>query len=406
MRSTLAIAVSLATASLLASSACAPRTAGLEARKEADARFQRTTSLVSFDQAKQAFESGELEKARKEVEKALARSNREAKYWSLLGRIELESKRLERALEAFAKAIECDPALAEPYYYRGIVHQRWSQNDKAIADYLKAAEIDTERISYVLAAAEVMIAERQLDDARMLLLPKLAYFEHNAAMHELLGDIAALSGEPVAAATSYERATVIDPEAPLIGEKLVAALFDAGEYQKCLDTARRQRERAAAAQATGKRFIPSRETMRHEGRSLTMLGRTAEARIVFSDTVREYPEDADAWRDLATSALALGDLARAQSASERLVALAADDPSGYMLRGMVADQKGVYDEAVRWHRLACERAPRSTELKVALAIALRNMGKKDECVAVLREALALEPQSELAQRAMAVVNEQ
>ena len=82
MRSTLAIAVSLATASLLASSACAPRTAGLEARKEADARFQRTTSLVSFDQAKQAFESGELEKARKEVEKALARSNREAKYWS------------------------------------------------------------------------------------------------------------------------------------------------------------------------------------------------------------------------------------------------------------------------------------------------------------------------------------
>jgi Flp pilus assembly protein TadD len=240
----------------------------------------------------------------------------------------------------------------------------------------------------------------------MLLLPKLAYFEHNAAMHELLGDIAALSGDPVAAAASYERATVIDPEAPLIGEKLVAVLFDSGEYQKCLDTARRQRERAAAAQATGKRFIPSRETMRHEGRSLNMLGRITEARIVFSDTVREYPEDADAWRDLATAALALGDVARAQSASERLVALAADDPSGYMLRGMVADQKGVYDEAVRWHRLACDRAPRNAEMKVALAIALRNMGKKDECVSVLREALALEPQSELAQRAMAIVNDQ
>jgi hypothetical protein len=45
-------------------------------------------------------------------------------------------------------------------------------------------------------------------------------------------------------------------------------------------------------------------------------------------------------------------------------------------------------------------------MKVALAIALRNMGKKDECVSVLREALALEPQSELAQRAMAIVNDQ
>ncbi|MEY5032272.1 MAG: hypothetical protein RL354_1303 [Planctomycetota bacterium] len=406
MRSTLAIAVSLASASLVVSSGCAPRTAGLEARKEADARFQRTTSLVSFDQAKQAFESGELEKARKEVEKALARSNREAKYWSLLGRIELESKRLEKALEAFAKAIECDPSLAEPYYYRGIVHQRWSQNDKAIADYLKASELDPERISFVLAAAEVMIAERQLDDARMLLLPKLAYFEHNAAMHELLGDIAILSNDPVSAATSYERALVIDPDAPLLGDKLVAALFDAGEFQKCLDAARRQRTRAASAQTTGKRFVPTLETMRHEGRALAMLGRTAESRIVFSDTVREYPEDVDAWRDLATAALALGDLPRAQSASERLVALAADDAGGYLLRGMVADQKGVYDEAVRWHRLACERAPRNAEMKVALALALSHMGKKDEGIAVLREALALEPQSELAQRAMAAVNEQ
>jgi tetratricopeptide (TPR) repeat protein len=406
MRSTLAIAVSLASVSLVVSSGCAPRTAGLEARKEADARFQRTTSLVSFDQAKQAFESGELDKARKEVEKALARSNREAKYWSLLGRIELESKRLERALEAFAKAIECDPALAEPYYYRGIVYQRWSQNDKSIADYLKASELDPERISYVLAAAEVMIAERQLDDARMLLLPKLAYFEHNAAMHELLGDIAILSDDPVSAATSYERALVIDPDAPLLGDKLVAALFDAGEFQKCLDAARRQRARAASAQTTGKRFVPTLETMRHEGRSLAMLGRTAESRIVFSDTVREYPEDVDAWRDLATAALALGDLPRAQSASERLVALAADDAGGYMLRGMVADQKGTYDEAVRWHRLACERAPRNAEMKVALALALSHMGKKDEGLAVLKEALALEPQSELAQRAMAAVNEQ
>jgi Flp pilus assembly protein TadD len=88
------------------------------------------------------------------------------------------------------------------------------------------------------------------------------------------------------------------------------------------------------------------------------------------------------------------------------VALAADDAGGYMLRGMVADQKGAYDEAVRWHRLACERAPRNAEMKVALALALSHMGKKDEGIAVLREALALEPQSELAQRAMAAVNEQ
>ncbi|MEY3026104.1 MAG: hypothetical protein RLZZ238_1001 [Planctomycetota bacterium] len=399
-------AVTVVAITLCTAVACAPRTSGIEARKEADARFQRTTSLVSYDQAQQAFQSGELEKARKEVEKALVRSDREAKYWALLGRIELESKRLERALDAFGASIERDPNLAEPYYYRGIVYQRWGQNAEAIADYLKASELEPERISHVLAAAEVMIAERRLEDARMLLLPKLAYFEHNAAMHELLGDIAALDGDAVSAALSYQRASVIDPEAPLIGEKLVAALFDAREYQKCLDTARRHRQQGAAAQMTGQRYVPALDTLRHEGRSLVMLGRMAEARVVFSDTVREYPENVDAWRDLAGTALSLGDLARAQNAAERLVALAAELPDGYMLRGHVAEQKGQYDEAVRWHRLACERAPKSIEAKVSLALALRQMDKRDECIAVLKEAIAIEPQSELAQRAMAVVTEE
>ena len=253
--------------------------------------------------------------ARKEVENTIARSNREARYWSLLGRIEQESKRLDKALVAFEKAIECDPTLAEAYYYRGIVYQRWNESDKAIADYLKASELDPERISNLLAAAELMITARKLEDARTLLLSKLAYFEHNSAMHELLGDIALMSGDAKAAAISYERATMIDPEAPLLSEKLIAALFDAGEYQKCLDSARRQREHAASAQTSGKRFIPARDTLRQEGRSLSMLGRVSEARIVFSDTVREYPEDVDAWRDLAGAALELGDLSRAQSAA-------------------------------------------------------------------------------------------
>jgi len=397
------VAVSIA-ATLAFASACAPRAAGKEARKEADARFQRTTSLVSFDQAKQSFEAGELEKARKDIESAIARSGREAKYWSLLGRIELESKKLERALEAFAKAIECDPKLAEPYYYRGIVHQRWSENGKAIEDYLKASELDPERIAFLLAAAEIMVAERRLDEARMLLLPKLAYFEHNAAMHELLGDIASLSGDAKSASISYERAVVIDPEAPLVGDKLVSALFGSGEYQKCLETARRYRDRAARADTSGKRFVPSLELMRVEGRALAMLGRTQEARVVFSDTVREYPEDVGAWRDLASAALDLGDLARAQSAAERLVALVSDDPAGYLLRGMVAEQKGAFDEAVRWHRLACDRAPKDIEARVSLAVALNRAGRRDEAVRMLNDLLASNPQSDLAKRALTVVN--
>ncbi len=383
----------LAAASALLS-ACAPRTAGLEARREADERFRRTTSLVSYDQAKQAFESGDLDKARREVESALARSDKEARYWTLLGRIEIEASRLERAIEALNKAVESDPSLAEPQYYLGIVHQRWGESDKAIAAYLKAAELDSSRIAYVLAAAELMVAERKLDDARELLLPKLSYFEHNAAIHELIGDISSLKQDDAAAARSYERALAIDPNAQLLPEKTLNALYRAGEWQRCLELARRQRE-AAVSKADGRIATIPADVLRHEGRCLAMLGRHAEARGVFAEFVRTYPESTEGWRDLTVASLEIGDLDRAQSAAERLIALDQEDATGYALRGMVSERGGRLAEAVTWYRSALKRDPKDADATAALGFALCRVGSNEEGNQFLRRALELDPTFEL-----------
>ena len=392
----LSLAAALAACAL---AACAPRTAGLEARKEADSRFRRTTSLVSFDQARQAFESGDLDKARSEIEAAIARSDTEARYWSLLGRIELEAWRLERAVSAFGRAMECDPSLAEAYYYRGVVHQRWGAADRAIEDYLKASELDPERIAYLLAAAEMMVTGRRLDEARDLLLPKLAYFEHNAAVHELLGDIASLQENHRAAARSYERSMMIDPEAPLVGEKAVGSMFRAGEWQRCLEAARRLRARATEG-ADGRLAVVPADVLRHEGRSLAMLGRHQEARGVFAEHARQYPEDTEAWRDLATASLALDELDRAQWAAERLVTLARDEPSGYTLRGIVAERAHDLDTAIRWHVRAVEVGPSSPEAAAALGLALQAAGRDEEAAQWLRRALDLDPEFTAVARAL------
>lgn len=378
---------------------CAPRATGVEARRQADERFRRTTSLVSFDQARQAFESGDLDKARREVEAAIARSDGEARYWCLLGRIEIEAARLERAVTALEKSVERDPAFAEPHYYLGIVEQRWGAGAKAIEHYLKAAELDSARVSYVLAAAELMVAERRLDEARELLLPKLAYFEHNAAMHELIGDICALKGDDKSAVASYERSVVIDASAPLIAEKLLAALGRAGEWQRCLAYARQQRE-AAAAQSNGHAAVVPADILRHEGRALSMLGRHAEARAVFADYTRSYPESLEAWRDFAAESVALGDYARAQGAAERLIALDQNAAVGYALRGLVSERTDKIDEAIRWYRLAVERDPRDADAHAALGLALRRTGARDEGTAALKRALEIDPGFALAAEAL------
>jgi len=396
-------AASLAVATLVTATlvtGCAPRATGVEARREADTRFRRTTSLVSFDQAKQAFESGDLDRARKEAKAAIARSDGEAQYWTLLGRIELEASQLERAIEAFDDAIERDPNLAEPHYYKGIVQQRWGALDKAIADYERAFELDSSRIAYLLAWAELLVADRRLDEARELLLPKLAHFEHNAAMHELLGDVSRLRGEHIAASRSYERALAIEPSAPLIEEKLLASLFRAGEWQRCLEAARRSRAAANAA-ANGHVPVVSIDILRHEGRSLAMLGRHEESRTVFAEHVRSYPEDLGAWRDLAIASIEMGDFARARSAADRLLELAAKDSRGLTLRGLVAERSGDLDAAVRWYHAAVGADPKDADAAAALGLALRKIGRCEEADASLRRALELDPGFTLVANALA-----
>jgi Flp pilus assembly protein TadD len=137
-----------------------------------------------------------------------------------------------------------------------------------------------------------------------------------------------------------------------------------------------------------------------------MLGRVAEARAVFVEETRAYPEDAEAWRDLATASLSSGDLARAEQAAERLVALKATDSQGYTLRGMVAEGRGRTAEAIRWHRLAVSKSPKDVEALVALGLALEVAGKRRESLEVLGEAMKLDPTSVIARRAFAgVTNE-
>ena len=128
--------------------------------------------------------------------------------------------------------------------------------------------------------------------------------------------------------------------------------------------------------------IPN-EVLRNEGRSLSMLGRMAEARGVFAEECRTYPECVDAWRDLVRASLETDDLKRAESAADRVIALAKDDANGYTMRSMVASRRGRFDEAVRWSRLAVARAPRDEHALLALGLALRGAGNTVESAQVL-----------------------
>ena len=388
MRSTRTFTFALCSLSALIALGCqGPTKHGAIARQEANSRFDKTASVVSFDQSRQAFESGDLVNAKKHIAEAIKRSDKIAQYWALLGRIELESRRLEEARAALEKAVTIDPNFAEGFYFLGVVMERWSQNEKALTNYTKASELDGSKLSYVLAAAETMVAMQHIDEAREFLLSKLAYFEHNAALNELLGDLSAMEDDDKSAWRYYEVASLIDADAPMIGDKLLHSLYGAQEWQRCLDQSRRL-ARAIKDKFNG--VVPEAFGM-YEGRILSMLGRFTEARGIFASVVHRNPENLEGWIDLGQAAWNAGDDVRTEAASQRVMALAEGRFEGYWLRGLVAEKRGETAAAVGWFRKAVACAPDSATALVSLGVALRRSGADVESAAVLAAAMKADP---------------
>ncbi|MDZ4754166.1 MAG: tetratricopeptide repeat protein [Phycisphaerae bacterium] len=357
--------------------ACAgPTKAGKDARAAATDRMHRATSIIVYDQARQSFESGQFDKALKEIDEAIYRTPLEPRYWVMRGRIHLEKGRLEQSLADFNKAIEVNPNYAEAMYCAGIVHERWSADDKAIASYSAAAAADPTKVAYVLAAAEVLIASERYEEARMMLEPKLSYFENSAPMHQLLGQVAMLRDDATTAAVHYNRAILIDPSQPMVLENLVRALFESGQWSECLQSVRRLQREGKGGRTT--------ELQRMEGRCLAMMGRSGEARVVFSEITRDHPADPQAWLDVATVAWDLGDVPRVQTAASRLLRIAPDRYESYVFLGLIEEFKGNDAAANEWFQKAI-KAARASGDDPEFLLSLRNDHAGEQKSAAARE---------------------
>ena len=195
-----------------------------EMRVSARERVAAFNAQLAYDQATQAFNTGRFDEAMRQIVAAIGQYPQHSAYYVLQGRILMETHRLELSIHAFEKAIELEPKFAEAHYYAGIVYQRWSDNARAYEYYHRAHELDSSSIQYLLAAAEALVALQQYDDAQVLFESKLDYFEHNSAMHQLLGQIALLKGEMLRAVKLFAEARLTSPDDEMLLEEQSLAM--------------------------------------------------------------------------------------------------------------------------------------------------------------------------------------
>jgi arylsulfatase A-like enzyme/tetratricopeptide (TPR) repeat protein len=181
--------------------------------------------------------------------------------------------RLEEARNAYARAIELRPDLAENYWRRGTVARKLGDTAEAERDFREALSRDpgfeegrlalarllsetgrpAEAIELLpddgspsakAAVAEAHLASGRLDEARALLEQALALEPENTRVLALLGPLYGSEGELLLAARTLEKAIALGETSPEIRRNLALVYLKQGRTEVALSELRRASQEA------------------------------------------------------------------------------------------------------------------------------------------------------------------
>lgn len=344
-------------------------------------------SGTEWQMAQQQFLAGDLEKSLKTVDRSIALNPRVTKSHSLRGRILMERGRLEEARNSFLEAEKLDATFVDAQYYLGIIHERVGQPSDALVRYTNAMNLDSSNAQYVVAAAEMLVAQSQLDQASALLESRRQYLQYNPAIRQTLGHIAMLRNDVPTAANFFREALLLAPGDQAISEDLVQAHMSLGQFADAESILNR-----LLTKDTNK----DRRDLKHLlARCLIALERPADARTVLQELASSPEGSADvrAWVDLGNVAAILQDHSTLRQASQRVATMAPQRHEGFMLRAMLARQTNQLPQALAFAEQAVSRAGKDASPFVLKAIIQQDLGRTSEAQQTLALAQQVDPRN-------------
>lgn len=297
-------------------------------------KMQAMKSATEWEMGKQAFLAGDLEKAKKAVDRSIALNPNVAKSHVLRGRVMMEMGDLEAAVNSLLTARTIDPSHVDAAYYLGICYERFTQKDKALEAYQAAAELDPAGPQYAIAASEMMIDLGKVDEAQAYLESRRATFEHNAGVRQALGHIAILKGDKQRAVVLFGEARLLAPDDQAILEDLARAQVEVGQFPEA--------ENNLAKLLSSPDYKARRDLLLTRARCLTQVDRPMEAREILLGLTQDQSGSADveSWIELGNVAYLLKDMQRVRQAASRTVAIAPARSEGYLLRALYQKRTG------------------------------------------------------------------
>ncbi|MBI4129145.1 tetratricopeptide repeat protein [Candidatus Peregrinibacteria bacterium] len=157
----------------------------------------RPTGRTYYNLGLTYIAQGEREKAMEANRTALTINPRHARAHLNLGGLLLENGKITEALRELNTAISIDPELALAHFDLGLAYERLGKLPMAEEAYTRALEKDPNDIETLVSLAALLVHNRQLDDALILLKRAISLQPHHPRYESLLLEIARLQGKKI-----------------------------------------------------------------------------------------------------------------------------------------------------------------------------------------------------------------
>ena len=204
-----------------------------------------------------------------------------AQSWNSLGLLYEQEGKLDRAREAYQKAIRLDPGYADGHNNLGAMHLKAGEIDKAVRAFRKAHEIDVQAPQPLVNLGNAYLQVKRFQDA----------------------------------VSAFGKALQVGPDSAEVHHNLGYAFLESGRLDDALasfDSALRLRPRYASAQ-------------NNKGTVFLRKGRFEEAGRAFAEAVRIDSEFRPAYINLAMTRLRANEIGKAEDVLRQLLKMNPDD---------------------------------------------------------------------------------
>jgi|TARA_B100000315_G_scaffold258240_1_gene309651 predicted O-linked N-acetylglucosamine transferase (SPINDLY family) len=369
----------------------------------------------SFQLALQLHRNGQLQEAEHIYDQILVADPENADANHLLGVLEHQVGRDDRAIRLIRRAIHCNPHVDAFHNNLGEAYRSLNHLNEAVASYQRAISINPNYAGALCNLGNVLLSLAHPDRAIAYFNRAIAIEPDYAEAYCNLGDALTDLHQLTAAVTYYERAIEIRPDYTEAYNNLGNACRDLSHIDEAIEAYKRaltiQPERAEIHNNLGRALYDSgcseyalacyrkaisidpghAQAFNNLGSALRNLGELEQAVTSFKEAISINPNYAQAYSNLGAALHGSGESEEALTCIRKALSIQPDCAEAHYNLGSVLYDLGSVDESVASYEKAISLKPDYTEAHINLGSVLQEKGQLTEAVAICRKAVSIDP---------------